>query len=975
MDASSNVNCSNYVPTRTDQVTVASSSSVPLAPTLNIRQAEAGNGQRAIGDRTDTSSNDAERPIQASYPSLQAATPDKSTDTPADLPPARRALFESIKNGVLEKEQEFIKDPNTLIDFEDGLQFTLLQLAAMIGRSDRAGEFIKMGADVDFSTQFGITALMLACVHGHLETARLLLAHGASIEKGDESEETPLLYAIQEQQLEVAQFLVENGANVEHANLDGNTALLLAVLSNDCEAVTFLLANGADPEYINNLGENALLTAVDRGCHDIVLLLLKHGARLETPDAEGRTALFLAVLRAQPAILASLMRHQANPDQVDHRGDTALMLAAREGASECVRLLVTAESSAHPTVANVHFINKSGDNALLLACKYGHLEVTELLLEHGAAIEQANSEGNTPLLLAVSANAREIVELLVKKHAKLEHENAQGDTALLLAASNNSGAIVSFLLARGADVEHARHGWTPLIRAVYERAGKVVTILLKHGVELEKKTDGDAYTALQMAAIHGETEIVSALIGSGANLDYVNPAGHTALSTTFANYKFATASVLLNAGANIHISMFTSAFLVKAAELDNTECVALLLQKGADVNKRGYSGITPLMAAARNNGKRVLALLLRRGRAHSSSMIGTLVKAAFEYKVALDEQCGLKYTALAYAASAGHHDIVAMLIEAGATIDLPDTASNTPLHHAVRNGHLHVVKLLTERDANIAHKNQAGKTVLDVAFGLETRDCSIIDILLDRMFTLDIARSRASGVISIESLLDSVCAILLARPEEDQAEGIWADHIKTLCNSFGLRYAVASTLVDAVRDMPAMWFVGADKWVRPSLAQIRYYANHTVSTLAPFHELQGNTLPDNYQQYSVPGVTPKSYKRLGQFAAGQSGALLAYCTTVQHDWKHKFMTYLTNLTPETTTAAFTAFMTDDLGMHPLLAAHCADTWDRLDRNRSMARLVKAMHERVTAPGFISELEAVGPDLLRSMLLEQMKTLF
>ena len=110
MDASSNVNCSNYVPTRTDQVTVASSSSAPLAPTLNIRQAEAGNGQRAIGDRTDTSSNDEERPIQASYPSLQAATPYKSTDTPADLPPARRALFESIKNGVLEKEQEFIKD-------------------------------------------------------------------------------------------------------------------------------------------------------------------------------------------------------------------------------------------------------------------------------------------------------------------------------------------------------------------------------------------------------------------------------------------------------------------------------------------------------------------------------------------------------------------------------------------------------------------------------------------------------------------------------------------------------------------------------------------------------------------------------------------------------------------------------------------------------------------------------------------------
>jgi ankyrin repeat protein len=968
MDASTNVNRSDYVPTRTDQVTIASSSSTPQAPIVNIRRASAGNDQLAAGGGIDAPFNDPERPVQASHPCLHAVSPDQPLAT-------RSTPSEWIKNTILEKKQAFFKDPDTLIDFEDGQQFTILQLTAITGRSDRASEFIEMGADADFPNKWGITPLMLASARGHLDMAKLLLAHGASTERTDGAGQTPLLFAVQAKQLKLIEFLVKNGASLEHANASGDTALLLAVSVNDCAAVSLLLANGADPEHINKLGENALLTAVDRGFDDVVLLLLKHGVSLETPNANGRTALFLAVLQGKPVILASLIRHKANPDHVDHNGDTPLMVAAQSGATGCARLLVTAESSARATVANIHFINQSGVNALMRACENGHVEVASLLLENGAAIEQADSEGNTPLLLAIWANCKEIVGLLIEKHANLEHINALGYNALLSASSYKYDEIVSLLVANGADVERARNSWTPLIFAVSEGVGKVVTILLKHGVDLEKKLDGGGYTALQMAAIRGETEIASELIGSGANLDYINPGGHTAISIAFANDKFDTAIVLLKAGANIKSTTFTTAFLLKAAKSGNTECVALLIQKGASVNKSNFAGVTPLMAAASENRKHVLAILLQQGRAHSSSMISAMMNAAFEHRVALDLQCNLGYTALTYAASAGHHDTVSMLIEAGADIHLPDKASDTPLHHAVRNDHLHVVKLLLAHDANIARKNNAGKTALDVAFGVEARDCFIIDILLDRTFSLDIARSKASGVISIERLLDTICSILLARPEDHQTETIWADHIKTLCSTFGLRYAVATTLVDAVRTMPALWLAGANKWVRPSLAQIRYYTNHVVSTLAHFHELQLSTLPDNYQKYSVAGVTPKSYKRLGQFVAGQAGALLAYCTTVQHDWQHKFMTHLISLTPETTSAALAAYLTDDLGMHPLLAALCADTWDRMDQNRSMARLIKAMHERVTAPAFVTELEAVGPDLLRSMLLEQMKTLF
>lgn len=975
MDAASNINHADYVPTRTDQATVASSGNAPLAPALNVRQARAGSGQRAIGDRTDASSNDEGRPIQASYPSLQAATPDESTVTPADLPPARRDLLDSIQKGILENEQEFIKNPDTLIDFEDDVQFNLLQLAAMIGRSDRAGVFIKMGADLDFPTHCGVTALILACFHGHLETARLLLAHGASIEQGDETEETPLLYAIKAQQMEVVQFLVENGANLEHANLDGNTALLFAVLVDDCEAVAYLLANGADPGHVNRLGDNALLVAVDCGFEDVVLLLLKHGVNLETPDAVGRTALFSAAVNAETVILASLIRHKANPGHVDDNGDTPLMAVANEGATECARLLVTAESTAHPTGANIHFISPFGVNALMLACENGHVDIARLLLENGAAIERANSDRDTPLLLAIWANSKEVVELLVEKHANLEHVNADGETALLRAVSYQSEDIVSFLLAKGANAEYARHGCTALITAVHGRAGKLVTILLKHGVDLEKKIDGRNHTALQIAAMYGQTEIVSQLIGNGANRDYISPDGHTAVSAALRHKEFDAAKVLIKAGANTRSTAFSSSFLVRAAESDDAECIGLLIQKGANVNQRDRAGVTPLMAAARNNSKHVLALLLQQGRGQASSLMSTLVRAAFEHKAALDLQCDLKYTALAYAASKGHNETTSLLVDAGAMIDLPDIASDTPLHHAVRNGHALVVKLLLQHGASLAHKNNAGLNALDLAFSLQARDSHIIDMLLDRAFSVDIAKGKANGVISIEAMLASTCAVLHASHGKDQAKAVWGHHAKTLCMSFGLRYAIANTLIDAVRNMPASWLGGAGKWMHPSLAQVRCYTDHVIGTLANFHELQCQAEPGSQEKPGTTQTTPKSYKRLNLFAAGQAGALLAFCTTAQLKWKHKLVTYLSNLTAETTPAMLAAFLNDELGMHPLLAAHTADVWDKLDHNRSMARLIKAMNERILAPEFVSELETVGPDMLRSMLLAQMQILF
>ena len=81
------------------------------------------------------------------------------------------------------------------------------------------------------------------------------------------------------------------------------------------------------------------------------------------------------------------------------------------------------------------------------------------------------------------------------------------------------------------------------------------------------------------------------------------------------------------------------------------------------------------------------------------------------------------------------------------------------------------------------------------------------------------------------------------------------------------------------------------------------------------------------------------------------------------------------LMPKTTAAEMALYLNDELGMHPLLTAHMIDAWDALDANRLMAQLIRKFSERLAGASFVAELESVGPDTLRSMLLAQMKVLF
>ena len=72
-------------------------------------------------------------------------------------------------------------------------------------------------------------------------------------------------------------------------------------------------------------------------------------------------------------------------------------------------------------------------------------------------------------------------------------------------------------------------------------------------------------------------------------------------------------------------------------------------------------------------------------------------------------------TPLRVAAKNGHHEIVLVLIAAGATVDLADDNGCTPLWMAASNGHLEIVATLIAHNATVDLANNEGFTPLCIA--------------------------------------------------------------------------------------------------------------------------------------------------------------------------------------------------------------------------------------------------------------------
>lgn len=185
---------------------------------------------------------------------------------------------------------------------------------------------------------------------------------------------------------------------------------------------------------------------------------------------------------------------------------------------------------------------------------------------------------------------------------------------------------------------------------------------------------GVSETLLFRACSQGDLNRVKHLLDEGVNVNARQQDGETPLMFAAVEDKTDVVELLLDRGADIDaVSIENETALVRAVGMSRYETVALLLKRGANIEKSN-----PLMTAAGGGDVKMIGQLLDQ-----------------EAKVNAADSEG--YTALAAAVSRRvSHDVVRVLLKAGADVNIRNTRGQTPLMIAEQNDDKALVSLLTK---------------------------------------------------------------------------------------------------------------------------------------------------------------------------------------------------------------------------------------------------------------------------------------
>lgn len=253
-------------------------------------------------------------------------------------------------------------------------------------------------------------------------------------------------------------------------------------------------------------------------------------------------------------------------------------------------------------------------------------------------------------------------------------EASAEEMALLDAARKGDSATVKGLIDSGVNIDardHREIRWdvTSLMHAAGGGHLDIVKLLLDAGVNVNLKDTG----------IPGMED------GLGTALQYAINSGHEEI-----------AQLLLRSGAKANVKAGGSTPLEDAVDRRLIPTVQLLLECGANPNRRSSMKRVPLHSAAQKG---------------DFDLVRMLLVAGSEVNI----QDGIGDSPLVYAADDGHAETVRQLLGAGADPNIPGVRGKTPLMAAVLAGSEGAVQALIRAGAKLNAADEEGRTALDFA--------------------------------------------------------------------------------------------------------------------------------------------------------------------------------------------------------------------------------------------------------------------
>ena len=423
---------------------------------------------------------------------------------------------------------------------------------------------------------------------------------------------------------------------------------------------------------------------------EAVRSLLKQKVDVNAPQPDGTTALHWAVRQDDLETADLLIRAGSNVKAANRFGATPLSLAATNGNAAMIEKLLKAGEDANAVVS------ESGDTVLMLAARTGKPDAVAMLLTHGADVNKTNATGQTALMWAAAERNAAAVQVLVDHKADLAARThaapppkpmdtifsapfpVGGMTALLFAARQNDLKSASILLAAGADVkETAQDGTSPILVAILNGHYALANFLLEKGADpnaVDGKGRAALYAAVDMRNLEWSTrpappekdtmtelDLIKALLAHGANPNArltkkIPLRGQPSFDGRWANMIGATP-------------------FWRAAQSDDVTAMRLLVEKGADPLLSTTDHTTPLMVAA--------GVGWSDGQSHGSpSDAPEALKLCLEWGGDVNAANDVRYTALHGAAFRGANEVVKLLVEKGAKMDVKNQEGRLPVNMA-----------------------------------------------------------------------------------------------------------------------------------------------------------------------------------------------------------------------------------------------------------------------------------------------------